>query len=318
MERINKPLSTTGAYSQLALDKALRDCMALYNAYEELNIIRTHLKEGSYDANLHKVVNVDNSLLQELGCYLPPVMDGVSCESLTNAYLVEVEATMESFKEGLKKTLDILIAAFKEWILDWWDNNRRYRIKLRRTLAELKINILQFGTREMFEKMETNCYQQDAWNTMVDACKNITDILTTLPSDDIDKWFVSKKAVLNNYFKEFGISLDDNMTISKGDQKYDRDNRRMDTARWQYTKLQMYVGRAIDLIGDEIDMRKDLERINKAYKTATGATEEEAMHVRHDLMFAIDLIKAHKTNVGFVCRNILAICDAAKHNANKK
>lgn len=303
----------------------MEDMLAQYDAVskciDELAIIREAMVNGTYDHNLHCVVNANESLQELIGSNLPPPTNGDNNRTLMNEYVKHVDVAMEGLLEKLGEIVEALYKAFCSYMSDFFVAIKRYRIKIGKYRAQWQMNRTFLGTKKEFEALEITTYPYKSWETLVVESKKLSSVLDKMRPENIDEWKNKNKAQLEDTLAEFGMSIE-NGVIKRGPVKHQKVSGNLKNLRWVHESMDTYFDKILDLLDETIKDMDASKIVEQAYKTAKrevaaakGHATSEAVKAKDTLKEAIDIFKVHRDNVAGVSRSFIMLIEAAVKNA---
>lgn len=234
----------------------------------DLADLRERIANGKMSNELYDFINMDGSLERVLGG-LPRPVEGTACEALTSSQLMFIDAALEDVSEKKKSLVAAIWAAFKEWILDWWDVNRHVRKELRSMRAEFKINPSVYGDISSFGRVMTNVYHKTNWLNMVSACAALEKIIKTVPKTDLEGWVNTNLDDINKNLREFGQTVvEPGLRIHQDNPAYDKNYMTLNAAQWRFQLIGMDLDKVIDLLDDDIESRRLIDQLEQTFVSA--------------------------------------------------
>jgi hypothetical protein len=288
-------------------------------AKRDLTLIKSFVDKGKMTRELYDFLNTDGSM-DHLFIGLPKPITGVACESLAIEQNEVLDAAIESSSGTLVNVIKSMWDAFKEWFLDWWDVNRDIRFKLQNLKTAFENDPYKFGNEIDFKNTVINNYSQVQWSAMLNACKDINAVLSSMPTEasKLEEWFKKNITTINNGFGEFGqaiIDKKDEQTgkvmylLAKGNPKYDPTDNTLESGRWKYTNLGTYAENVIGVLNTDEENRRTFGRLESVFKTATYESVDFVKTLRK-------IVMRNGANVFVVARSIEKIFHRCRANAS--
>ena len=288
-------------------------------AKRDLTLIKSFVDKGKMTRELYDFLNTDGSM-DHLFIGLPKPITGVACESLAIEQTEVLDAAIESASGTLVNVIKSMWDAFKEWFLDWWDVNRDIRFKLQTLKTAFENDPYKFGNEIDFKNTVINNYSQVQWSAMLNACKDINAVLSSMPTEasNLEEWFKKNITTINNGFGEFGqaiIDKKDEQTgkvmylLAKGNPKYDPTDNTLENGRWKYTNLGTYAENVINVLSTDEENRRIFGRLESVFKTATYESVDFVKTLRK-------IVMRNGANVFVVARSIEKIFHRCRANAS--
>ena len=312
MKKMKQPFAES-AYSKMM--RGMTEYELEYKKYENLLMLRDRIEKGSMTRDLYDFINADGSL-ENMLVGLPPPVDGVACESLRMEQLRMINQIIATEEFNLKNALKAIWELISEAWLDWWDRSRRIRFLAIDLKEKFETNpTAYFGDRIVYSSTQVLMYHHDNWEKMCAAARElVNEVRTKLPTsiDQVKPWITSAKPNLSRNLAEFGMYINENGTICRGTIKHIRQENSCATLGWRYDNVVNELKSVIDLIGDEIQARRDYNRIKSTFNPKDGVV------TRAELMFIKDVVMASKQTAYNVGRTYCVMLNTIirKHMSN--
>ena len=316
--------------ARLHIEDTLAKYEAVSKCIDELSIVREAMINGTYDHNLHCVVNANESLQELIGSHLPAPTNGDNNKTLMNEYVKHIDVAMEGLLEELARLIEALWKAFCSYISDYFVAIKRYRIKIGKYRAQWQMNRTFLGTKKEFEALSIVTYPYKDWEILVDESFKLSAVLDTMRPQNVMVWMGKNKEQLAKTLIEFGINIEvtekdgevKHVAISKGAVRHQKVEGSLKNLRWIHESMDTYFDKVLKLLDETIkdmDANKTIEQAYKVAKkevaTAKGNATEEAKTAKDSLKLAIDIFKIHRDNVAGVARAFIMLVEAAINNA---
>ncbi len=309
-----------GVSSVLRLNDEIRLFEARLNCYKELCIIKQTMLNGTYDFNLHKTVNSNESLSDLIGVYLPPPTNNDNNKTLLDEYVKHIDVALENILDDLKRICEAIYNAFVSWLSDYIDTLKRYRIRLKQFEAKLSMNRTFIGTKEQFESIEMYTYNYADWDKLMTTSETLSKVLDSMRPDNVVKWCEDNQRLIDSQLSEYGTRVEGKRVV-RGNVKYSRITRRLKDLRWKQDDMISYVTRAIRLLDESIKDDKAGVIVREAHKNAVKEFNKPTKdgsapdpEPKESLALAVGIFKMHKDNVAAVIRSLIMIIEAGVRN----
>lgn len=311
---MSKPKTIKRAMQSKAavMRKAMRDADEALINYQALVMLRNRITEGVLTDELYKFLNVKGSLESILvDLPLPSRVPTSATESLQTAQLAYVDTAIEGVVSSVRDMILKLIEKFGEWVKDWVITNNRLHFRLQRNVTRLENYITDYGDPITFDKMIGVCFTHDEWKIMCAAAKNISTLMSNVPSTNPAKYLVAHQREYATNLSEFGYSMTSH-SIERQDPKYLKRSMPIGRsgAKWFRDSLVGDCRAAMDVLKKEVETSKTINNINVALKqaasTATDPNDLEAMK------WLIGICRAAEMCASTVARGVLDICAIAR------
>ena len=316
--------------ARLHIEDTLAKYEVISKCIDELSIVREAMINGTYDHNLHCVVNANESLQELIGSHLPAPTNGDNNKTLMNEYVKHIDVAMEGLLEELARLIEALWKAFCSYVSDYLVAIKRYRIKIAKYRAQWQMNRTFLGTKKEFEALSIVTYPYKDWEILVDESSKLSAVLDTMRPQNVMVWMGKNKEQLAKTLIEFGINVEvteedgvvKHVSISKGAVRHQKVEGSLKNLRWIHESMDTYFDKVLKLLDETIkdmDANKTIEQAYKVAKkevaTAKGNATEEAKTAKDSLKLAIDIFKIHRDNVAGVSRAFIMLVEAAINNA---
>ena len=316
--------------ARLHMEDTLAKYEAVSKCIDELSIVREAMINGTYDHNLHCVVNANESLQELIGSHLPAPTNGDNNRTLMNEYVKHIDVAMEGLLDELARIIEALWKAFCSYMSDYFVAIKRYRIKIGKYRAQWQMNRTFLGTKKEFEALSIVAYPYKDWEILVDESRKLSAVLDTMRPQNVMEWMAKNKEQLAKTLIEFGINVEvteeggkvKHVSISKGAVRHQKVEGSLKNLRWIHESMDTYFDKVLKLLDETIkdmDANKIIEQAYKVAKkevaTAKGNATEEAKTAKDSLKLAIDIFKIHRDNVAGVARAFIMLVEAAINNA---
>ena len=316
--------------ARLHMEDTLAKYEAISKCIDELSIVREAMINGTYDHNLHCVVNANESLQELIGSHLPAPTNGDNNRTLMNEYVKHIDVAMEGLLDELARLIEALWKAFCSYMSDYFVAIKRYRIKIGKYRAQWQMNRTFLGTKKEFEALSLVAYPYKDWEILVDESRKLSAVLDTMRPQNVMEWMDKNKEQLAKTLLEFGINVEvvkedgkvKHVNISKGAVRHQKVEGSLKNLRWIHESMDTYFDKVLKLLDETIkdmDANKTIEQAYKVAKkevaTAKGNATEEAKTAKDSLKLAIDIFKIHRDNVAGVARAFIMLVEAAINNA---
>lgn len=310
MKKIEKPFGTA-AYS------TLMDISAKYEIacrrYDDLCLLRDKVSKGQLTPDLYDFINADKSL-EHLFNDLPRPSAEVACEALTAGQLIILDATIADEALNLKELAAKMWESIRDWLMQWFDRNIYLRNELRYLKSRWSINGNIFGDSATFAGTQVLAYRHDAWEHLLKAAQDLNDINDTLVKSTPDNFanaIEEAKVKLPTPLAEFGKHMDERYNIIQGQVKYLRENNTCGVLRWYFQSIGDYLEKSIQLLGNEIEHRRELNKLETLFKKSD-------VNDRHLLIIARSIVFNAKDTAMAVARSVKVMLNqVARSNASQ-
>lgn len=322
-EYIPTDKGAVGVSSVLRLNDELRRHDECSKCIQDLQIIKSTMQNGTYDNNLHMVVNANEGLHDLIGVYLPPPTNFDNNNTLLEEYVIHIDKAMEGLGQKLVEICKAIFEAFMSWLSDYIDTLKRYRIKLRQYSAAVMMNKNRIGDKKTFESIEMYMYTCTDWGALMTTSEELSKLLSKMRPDNVVRWCEEHKATIDKQMSEYGTRVEGKRVV-KGKIKYERSTRRLGELRWRYEAFQTYLKRAIDLLTESIEDDKSGAIVRDAYKVAVKAANDPnnkditASESKESLALAVGIFKMHKDNVAGITRALIMLTQTAMRVAKER
>lgn len=279
MKKIEKPFGMT-AYAKV--EAALAAYEIGCKRVKDLKFLREQISKGLMGDKFYDFLNMDGSL-ENLLQGLPRPSAGVSCESLKVSQLALMDATIADESVKLGELFQALWQAIKEWFMDWWDRNRWEQKHLRTLLAQFRQSApTYFGDDASFTSTIVYMYRHNDWYQMVEACRKLNDECRELPADaaHLKEWIESTRTAIPSALAEFGKYINEAGFIKQGQPKYVRQQDACGNLRWRFNEIGTYLNDAIELLGDEIAIRRQFNALEHLFLSSGEANRADVLFIR--------------------------------------
>lgn len=281
-------------------------------AYEELVAIKERVDNNTLHSELYNFLNAHGSMENLFRGFPPPSEDGkYSMEDMHGLQMECIDIAIEGLITDIKNALIALLRAFKNWVMDWIDTNRRMHFRLQRHLTRLNNNRMLYGNQAVFNKASGVVYHyKDEWRVMFDAASALTDEIKTVKSDNVGKWLLDHRKKLSENLAEFGYSLTDAGCINNGP-KYVPMERTLGAsgAGWSIDSLKTVITNTMTHLKTEESNRTEFNAVWKAFDKAIASNA--TMADKTAMTRLVRVVKVTKECAALVARSVNDVCNIA-------
>ena len=260
--------------ARLHMEDTLAKYEAISKCIDELSIVREAMINGTYDHNLHCVVNANESLQELIGSHLPAPTNGDNNKTLMNEYVKHIDVAMEGLLEELARLIEALWKAFCSYVSDYFVAIKRYRIKIGKYRAQWQMNRTFLGTKKEFEALSIVAYPYKDWEILVDESRKLSAVLDTMRPQNVMVWMGKNKEQLAKTLIEFGINIEvtekdgevKHVAISKGAVRHQKVEGSLKNLRWVHESMDTYFDKVLKLLDETIRIWMPIRPSNRLTK----------------------------------------------------
>lgn len=279
MKTIKKPFAESAC---ARMERVCTKYELAHRKYMDLKMIRDRIAKGQMSPQLYDFLNADKSL-EHLLQGLPRPTEGVTCEALTMSQLKILDATIATEAVNLKELMKAVWMAFREWFLDFWERNRWEQRSLKVLAGKWKVNPGGFfGDDSTFNGTTVLMFPYNAWEALVDGARSLNEVVKKLVANpkDIKNWSESYITDVANGLKPFGRYCDENGIIRQGQPEYRRSESTCANLRWRFQEIGANLDKVINLLGEEIDLRRQFHAFEQMFLSASGTDRRPYLFAR--------------------------------------
>lgn len=249
---------------------------------EDLKFVREQVAKGQLKSELYDFINMDGSM-EALLPGLPRPDTGIACESLRVSQLAVIDATIAEEELKVKNLLQAAWMTIKAWLTEWLERDRwerKHLIQLSGLYRQYASTY--FGDESSFGATTVHAFRRSDWYAMMEAAHKLNDIHKEIPKDvkDIEDWIEMAKPRMSDPLSKFGKYIDENNHIRQGQPEFIKQTDVCANLRWRFSEVEVYLQDALRLIGDEISVRQDFNKLDRLFTMGGEISRNNLMFLR--------------------------------------